>query len=481
MFIQAEHFLWLSIILIVIELFGIIAAAHALFTVRTSQGAVAWAVSLVFMPILTLIPYLVFGRNKFGAYIKARRLVDAEMHQVTNRIDWRNWIKEVITGSSDERYESVRAFYKLTGMPLLANNKVNLLINGKETFDAIFTALRNAKKVVLMEFFIVNDDALGKELQQELIACAERGIKVYFLYDRVGSIRLPGRYIAKLKKAGVYVSCFSTRVSFLNRFQWNFRCHRKITIVDGEIAFVGGHNVGVEYLGKKPPLAPWRDTHIKLLGPIVTCLQETFAEDWFWADRTLPELLFQTDFPTQEVACQSIPSGPADEYETCSLFFVEALNAAKERIWIATPYFVPDEAVWSALQLAVLRGVDVRILMPSRKDHLFVYLASVLYGMEAVRLGAKVFTYSEGFTHQKVVLIDRDVAAVGSANMDNRSFRLNFEIMVLAISESFNKEVEEMLASDFAASTLKSLVDAKKYSFFYRFGLGIARLLSPVL
>lgn len=481
MFIQAEHFFWFSAFIILLEILGIIAAIHALFTVRTSQGALAWAVSLVFMPILTLVPYLIFGRDKFSAYIKARRQVDTEMHEAITKIDWRNWVKEVIKENPDQRYSSVQAFYKLTGMPLLANNKIQLLINGQRTFAALFAALREAKKVVLMEFFIVNDDALGKELQKELIDCAKRGVKVYFLYDRVGSIRLPGHYIATLRKAGIQACTFSTRSSFINRFQWNFRCHRKITIIDGEKAFVGGHNVGIEYLGQKPPLAPWRDTHIVLEGPIVTCLQETFAEDWFWASRTLPDLMFQTEFPSQGVVCQSIPSGPADPHETCSLFFVEALNAAKKRIWITSPYFVPDEAVWSALQLAVLRGVDVRILLPARKDHLFVFLASVLYSMEAIKMGVRIFNYTEGFIHQKVVLIDDDVAAIGSANLDNRSFRLNFEVMVLTISETFNKEVEEMLLDDFAVSKEKTIEDATKYSTLYRLGLGIARLLSPVL
>lgn len=481
MFIRAEHFYWFSFFLVLIETLGVLAAIHALFTVRTAQGALAWAVSLIFMPVLTLVPYLIFGRNKFSAYIKSRRQVDNEMHQATFNIDWRGWVKEVIQENPDQRYSSVKAFYELTGMPLLANNNVQLLINGQQTFETLFMALRAAKKVVLMEFFIVNDDALGKELSDELIACAKRGVKVYFLYDRVGSIRLPGRYIAKLVKAGINAYAFSTKSSFINRFQWNFRCHRKITIIDGETAFVGGHNVGVEYLGKKPPLAPWRDTHIKLQGPIVTSLQETFAEDWFWASRTLPELLFQTSFPIRDVACQSLPSGPADPQETCSLFFVEALNAARKRIWISTPYFVPDEAVWSALELAVLRGVDVRILLPSRKDHLFVFLASILYSMEAVRIGVRIFNYNEGFVHQKVVLIDDDVAAVGSANLDNRSFRLNFEIMVLAISEAFNKEVANMLLDDFAVSREKTMEDVTKYSTLYRLGLGIARLLSPVL
>lgn len=481
MFIEAEHFIWLSTFFITLEILGLIAGVHALFTVRTSQGAVAWAVSLIFMPVLTLIPYLIFGRNKFDAYIKARRQVDTEMRIVSQSTNWLGWIKEVIKDNPDQRYASIQAFYKLTGMPLLANNKVKLLVNGQKAFDTLFAALREAKKVVLMEFFIVNNDALGLALQQELIQCAKRGVKVYFLYDRVGSIRLPKSYVKTLKEAGVDVASFSTRASFINRFQWNFRCHRKITIIDGEKAFVGGLNVGVEYLGEKPPLSPWRDTHIELQGAIVTCLQETFAEDWYWADRTLPDLLFQSSFPKEGIACISIPSGPADEQETCSLFFIEALNAATKRIWITSPYFVPDEPVWSALRLAVLRGVDVRILLPSRRDHLFVFLASVLYSVEAVRMGIKIFNYTEGFTHQKVVLIDDDVAAIGSANLDNRSFRLNFEIMVLTISESFNQEVEEMLLDDFAASTQKTLEDADKYPYYYRFGLGIARLLAPIL
>lgn len=481
MFIPAEHFYWVSRIFIIVEILGIIAACHAVFTVRTSQGALAWAFSLIFLPVLTLIPYCIFGGNKFGAYIKARRQVDMEMHAISANVDWQKWIKEVIQESPDHRYNSLQAFYNLTGMPLLANNNIKLLINGEATFEAIFAALRNAKKTVLVSFFIINDDALGKRLQEELLACAARGVDTYLLYDRVGSIRLPEIYVSTLRHGGVNVRAFSTRSSFYNRFQWNFRCHRKITVVDGEIGFIGGHNVGVEYLGQKPPLAPWRDTHIELAGPIVICLQEVFAEDWFWAARALPTLIFPTEFPKSGVACQLIPSGPADKQETCSLFFVEALNAAKKRIWIASPYFVPDESVLSALQLAVLRGVDVRLLLPSKKDHLFVYAATILYSAEALRFGVKVFTYNEGFTHQKVVLVDDDVTAIGSANMDNRSFRLNFEVMALIIDGPFNQQVESMLLDDFAAATEKQLVDTKKYSILYRLGLGIARLFSPVL
>lgn len=481
MFIEPEHFYWASIFFIVIELLGITAALHAVFTVRTSQGAIAWAISLIFMPILTLIPYCIFGRDKFSAYIKARRQVDAEMHQISAHINWRNWLERVTKDSPEQRYDVIHSMYQLTKMPLLDNNNVELFINGKNTFEALFKSLREAKKTVLMSFFVINNDGLGVALQKELIACVSRGVEVYLLYDRVGSIRLPKSYVKKLLNAGVQVKAFSVKAGLFNRFQWNFRCHRKITVIDGEIAFIGGHNVGDEYLGKKPPLSPWRDTHIKITGPAAICLQEVFAEDWYWVSHRLPTLTIPTDFPKEGISCQVIPSGPADTRETCSLFFVEMINSAKQRIWITSPYFVPDESVFKALELAVLRGVDVRLLLPARRDHVMVFAATVLYSMEAMKKGIRVFNYIQGFIHQKVVLVDDDMAAIGSANLDNRSFRLNFEIMALILDKGFAGQVENMLLSDFAVSTERTVADTKKYPTIYKLGMGIARLLSPIL
>ncbi|WP_228489842.1 phospholipase D-like domain-containing protein, partial [Pseudomonas aeruginosa] len=237
----------------------------------------------------------------------------------------------------------------------------------------------------------------------------------------------------------------------------------------------------VEYLGEKPPLAPWRDTHMELRGPAVACLQESFAEDWYWATHSLPPLILPPQYDSEGALCQVVASGPADAQETCSLFFVEMINAAHERVWITSPYFVPDEAVMAALRLAVLRGVDVRLLIPSRPDHRTVYAASSLYALEAIRAGVKVFRYQPGFLHQKVVLVDRDTAAVGSANLDNRSFRLNFEVMVVTVDEGFAGEVEAMLEADFAESLEFTPEDRRSVRRLQQLGMRVARLVSPIL
>lgn len=460
---------------------GLIAAIHAVLTVRTAQGAIAWALSLLFMPYLTLIPYLVFGRSTFDAYIQARRQANVEMHKAINDLNWRPWVEEALTARASKAYAALRAMPKLGRMPCLANNQVRLLVNGDATFEAIFNAIRRAHKAVLIQFFIIHDDELGRRLQRLLLEKAREGVTIHLLFDRIGSHSLPASYVQALRDAGVQVHAFATRSGWLNRFQVNFRNHRKIVVVDGMLGFVGGHNVGDEYLGLKPPLAPWRDTHVQVGGPVVACLQESFAEDWFWATRELPPLILPDTYPDGGVLCQLLASGPADAYETCSLFFVEAIHAATERVWITSPYFIPDEAVFAALRLAVLRDVDVRILLPARPDHRIVYAASSLYAFEAVRAGVRVFRYQPGFLHQKVVLIDNEISAIGSANLDNRSFRLNFEVMLLTVDEGFATQVQDMLEADFARAREVAKEESRQTHRLQQLGMRVARLISPIL
>ncbi|MDR3561741.1 MAG: phospholipase D-like domain-containing protein, partial [Negativicutes bacterium] len=303
-----------------IHLLGLIAAGHAVFTVRTAQGAIAWAMSLIFMPYLTLIPYLVFGRSTFDAYIEARRQANREMHTAITDMNWRPWVQEAVAARSSTSYASLRAMPKLGRMPCLANNQVSLLINGKATFEAIFDAIRQARQVVLIQFFIIHDDDIGRRLQTLLLEKAAEGVEIYVLYDSIGSHALPNEYGDVLRNAGVKVRAFATRRGWLNRFQINFRNHRKIVVVDGVSGFIGGHNVGDEYLGGNPKLSPWRDTHVKISGPVIACLQESFAEDWFWASRQLPPLILPETYEDDGVLCQVMVSGPADPQETCSLF-----------------------------------------------------------------------------------------------------------------------------------------------------------------
>ncbi|MEX5573053.1 cardiolipin synthase [Pseudomonas lijiangensis] len=468
-------------VLAFIHLVGTAAAIHALLTVRTAQGAIAWAMPLFFIPYFTLIPYLVFGRSSFDAYIKARRDANSEMRNAIANLNWRPWIEEAVAARRSDAYASLRAMPKLGRMPALANNEVKLLINGQASFDAIFAAIEQARQTILVQFFIIHDDELGRRLQSLLLKKAAEGVAIFVLYDRIGSHALPASYSEKLRAGGVQIKAFATHGGWLNRFQINFRNHRKIVVVDGLKGYLGGHNVGDEYLGLKPPLSPWRDTHVQVIGPVVACLQESFAEDWFWATRELPPMNLPESFPEQGVLCQLLASGPADAQETCSLFFVEAIHAATERVWITSPYFIPDEAVTAALRLAVLRGVDVRLLLPSRPDHYVVYAASTLFAFDAVRAGVRVFRYKPGFLHQKVVLVDNEITAIGSANLDNRSFRLNFELMLLTVDTNFASEVEAMLTDDFNLSHEISLEESRETRHLHQLGMRVARLISPIL
>ncbi|HYS66427.1 MAG TPA: cardiolipin synthase [Paraburkholderia sp.] len=469
------------------HILGVVAACHAILNTRTSQGAIAWAVSLVAMPYLTLVPYLFLGRSKFAGYADARRVENELLRTRAHPPEWHT--QDSSTGLPMQALGArlVHSLTRLGGMPFLPGNSVRTLVNGTATFEAIFDAIENARHYVIVQFFIVRADALGEMFKDALIAKAKQGVRVYFLYDSIGSFDLPHRYVAALNAGGVETHPFATNRRFVNRLQLNFRNHRKIVSVDGERAFVGGHNVGVEYLGSKPPLSPWRDTHIEVRGPAVASIQFVFTEDWHWATQQLPVF----DMPPARAAedrpvgqgmhCLVVPSGPADKQETCSLFFVEAINAARERIWITTPYLVPDEAVFAALRLAALRGVDVRIMIPCRRDHVVVFEASKLYAYDSLRAGIRIFRYQPGFLHQKVVLIDSVAAAIGSANLDNRSFRLNFEIMVLTVDRGFAEEVEAMLLKDFAESLEIDRDEYRHASALRRVLMHVARLFAPIL
>ena len=264
------------------------------------------------------------------------------------------------------------------------------------------------------------------------------------------------------------------------RLQVNFRNHRKIVVVDGRIGFTGGLNLAEAYVGRDPVLTPWRDTMVRLEGPAVAQLQFVFAEDWLWSTEQKLVLDWVPPFAGQAEALVLAP-GPADIQETGSLYFVNAIGSAKRRIWIASAYFVPDIDVLAALKVAALRGVDVRLLVPDARDHWLVWLAAFAHFDEVRAAGVQVFRYTEGFLHQKVLLIDDDIASVGSVNLDNRSCRLNFEVTLIVADKAFAMEVARMLTDDFTRATpfTTSLSDQPRR--LVRIGAPLARLLAPVL
>lgn len=463
----------------IFHLLGFVSSIHAVMSTRTSQGAVAWAVSLNTFPYLAVPAYWVLGRSKFQGYVLARRSTDDRSDEL---------IQEAIRRVAPYRVaaadgiEAVRAAEGLAGMPVLAGNRVDLLIDGNATFQSIFKGIDEAKEYILVQFFIVHDDGLGRALKEHLIAKAREGLRVYFLYDEIGCHDLPGSYKKELRDAGVQIYEFNTRKGRRNRFQLNFRNHRKIVVTDGRVAWIGGHNVGDEYLGKDPKLGRWRDTHVRIEGPAVLKAQISFAADWNWATDTLPKLDWNAH-PASDgsnVPVLIVPTGPADPLETANLMFVQAINSAQERIWIASPYFVPEHSVIVALQLAGLRGVDVRVLIPDEPDHMLVYLAAYSYFDEAGQTGAKFYRYRDGFLHEKAMLIDDDVATIGTANFDNRSFRLNFEITAAIADPTFVAEVEKMFEKDFERARLMKPGEYDRKPWYFRLGVRVARLTSPI-
>jgi cardiolipin synthase A/B len=438
----------LGVLYFAAQIVGIVTAIHAVMEARTSQGAIAWALSLIMFSPVAVPLYWVFGRSKFQGYIRARRVGDSEISHVLLEAAQR---AEAEGLDQRDLPDDRRVFAQLAKMPFLKFNQVELLIDGAVICEAILAAIDSAEDYILVQSYIVRDDRIGREFQKRLLQKASEDVRVYFLYDEIGSYSLSRRYLQEMREGGVQIQPFRTTKGVRNRFQLNFRNHRKLVVVDGRAAFVGGLNIGDEYLGLDPAIGVWRDTHVRIKGPAVHVAQLSFLEDWHWATHEIPRLDWQpraAQGGAQDVLV--LATGPDDDLETCDLFFVQAINAARKRLWIASPYFVPDPPVMVALQLAALRGVDVRIVLPENPDHLLVYLSAFSFLDEAEQAGVKIYRYLPGFMHHKVLLIDHDLAAVGTANLDNRSFRLNFEITVIVADQGFAAEVQRMFEDDFS-------------------------------
>jgi cardiolipin synthase len=479
MLIESTLLSVIACVIPLLHLLGIISAIEALYRSRSSQGAIAWCLFLVIFPYAGLPLYWIFGRSKFRGY--RERLARVVQHQQGGLQWYREQVNRHAASVHEALSEEVNTFARISGRRFVGGNQAELLIDGTATFQSIFQAIDDAKVFVLVEFFIIKHDALGVLLQQKLMAAAQRGVKVFVLYDEIGCHKLSSHYRHTLVSSGVHVSPFGTRRGIANFFQVNFRNHRKIVVIDGQVAFIGGLNVGDEYLGGDRRFGHWRDTHLKLVGPAALEAKALFVVDWVWATGEVPAVEAIEPTVVGDLPVLTIGSGPADERDTCLLFFLNCIASARSRIWIASPYFVPDDALLSALQLAALRGVDVRILLPAERDHTLVWLASFFFVPAVVSHGVKVYRYTEGFMHQKAVVVDDALSAIGTANFDNRSFRLNFEVMSLVADRGFTSQVASMLEVDFARSYDVSHERFEDYPLWKRIGSKFARLFAPVL
>ncbi|MEM8954122.1 MAG: cardiolipin synthase [Verrucomicrobiota bacterium] len=466
--------------LVAIEIIGIATAFVVVMRSRTSQGAIAWVVALIAFPLVTLPLYWLFGRNRFQGYVETLNTAIEEQRPLVAGA------REALQphhGVFDRyQYQTEYALDRLTARQFTRGNSLTLLIDGPQTFEAIFHAIDNARSYIIVEFFIIKDDKLGTRLKNKLIAKTKEKVLVYVLYDELGSVKLSREYITDLRTAGAKVSAFGGSQGHRNRLQINFRNHRKIVIVDGSTGFVGGLNVGDQYLGKNPRFGRWRDTFLHFEGPAVQGTQAVFAQDWYWATRSFPQFNWSPN-PSEKDDAFVLPldTGPVNEIEACTLFFHELISSATKTLWIASPYFVPDEGLVAALQLAAVRGVDVRIMLPANPDHLLVWLASFSYLEQMESAGVKMFRYHGGFLHQKVALVDDHIAFVGTANLDNRSMRLNFELSMVVSDKDFATQIRTMLETDFSECVEVNGCDYTCRNLAFRIAVRTARLLAPIL
>ncbi|HLT12668.1 MAG TPA: cardiolipin synthase [Marinobacter sp.] len=451
-----------------------------LLTYRTAQGAIAWIISLIGLPYLAVPMFLLFGRYRFGGYMKARRMGYQALGSLLDQFE--NQTTSISNPGQEHFSDELQVLCKLSRQPFTSGNQCTLLRDGAATFDALFKAMEEARHYILLEFYIVRSDKVGHRIKSILEQKMAEGVQVWFLYDDVGSVSLSRRWLKELAAAGAQVASFGDGNIRRRRFQINFRNHRKLLVCDGHIGFVGGINLGDEYLGTAMDQEPWRDTHCRIEGPAVTGLQLAWLEDWNWASDIRPDLDWSPiSIPPGEEEVLVLPTGPADTWETCTLFFLNCINNARSRIWIASPYFVPDFQIMNALQLAALRGVDVRILIPEKSDSRLIRVAAYSYLVQACQAGIGIYRYQPGFMHQKVVLVDERYAAIGTANLDNRSMRLNFEITAINTSEGFIQQVACMLEEDLKQCRLMTENDYQDRSILFRLWCRAVRLLAPLL
>ena len=463
-----RNLLSLSLWQVGLTLIGAGIAWSAITTARTPQGAVGWVVFLVSFPLLAIPSYLVFGRIGFRGYVRKRRAMETRPTpgMETSGKDW-------------SRLATIDA---ISPFPVTLGNRPELLIDGEAMFPAVFAAIDAARVEVVAQSYIVRADAVGWALHERLRAAAARGVRVHFLCDALGCILLPPRYLRTLREAGVEAHVVRGPRRPVGRLGLNYRNHRKTVVVDGRVGFTGGINVGEEYIDGGKRFEDWRDTHLRIEGPVAWQLRGVFADDWKWASggETLSEDGLARPEEGEGLPALLVPNGPTDELERGSLLACALIGMATERLWIASPYLVPHTDLLTALQLAAKRGVDVRILIPEAADHRLPWLAARDFLAELYPVGIEVWAYRAGFMHQKVFLVDGDVASIGTLNLDIRSVMLNYEASVVVEDEGFAAEVEAMLEKDFARAVPLE-TDPARMPYWLRALAPVARLFAPVL
>jgi cardiolipin synthase len=482
---------WLKITISVFVALYFLTVASVVFNVilenRNPVRTLAWIIVLVTIPLIGFVFYLYFGVNyRKNKMFSMKGLGDMKWLQYMSEDQ-----KQLLQKSEFlKRRESVEVKKLMT---LLLNNskalltrynQVEILNNGEETFPALFKALLQARKFIHLEYYIIAEGSLATRLKEILLQKAAEGVEVRVIYDDVGSWSLSKPYLRELREAGIQIFPFlPVRFHhFANKA--NYRNHRKIAVIDGEVGFVGGLNIADRYMDGVAEIGVWRDTHLRVVGEVVTSLQVIFLIDWYFVRR---ELLLDKDeylpYVRTEgnVVVQAVTSGPDSDWASIQQAYFTLINMAKKYVFISTPYFMPGETTLNCLKTAAMSGVDVRILLPHKSDSWLTHWCTRSFAEELLEAGVRIYWYQKGINHSKVIVVDGIVASVGTANMDLRSFEQNFEVSLII----YDREVVKRLAADFIEDLKVSSEGAiQRWKFRPKRNKvreSIARLFAPVL
>jgi cardiolipin synthase A/B len=418
----------------------------------------------------------IFSRKGHKDYERIRALSDNQIIDLRDKSFIEN-------GKVRSKLPIINLLLRNSKALLTKNNRVEILNNGSQTFNAIFAAIRKARKHIHLEFYIIEDDKIGNEIRELLISKAREGVKVRMIFDDVGSWKLKEKYIRSLRAAGVEIHPFMpVRIPFLaNRI--NYRNHRKIIVVDGIVGFVGGINVADRYLYGNRKIPFWRDTHLKIEGEAVSSLQVVFLVDWhFVSGRIISGVsYFPKPLVGKKQLVQITASGPDSDWSSIMQAYFSAISTAKDYIYIAVPYFIPNESILTALKTVALSGVDVKIIIPGIADSVLAHNGTISYVEELLEAGIRVYLYRKGFIHSKLIMVDDVFASVGSANMDIRSFDNNFEVNAIIYDEDFCRELKGYFLEDLSCSDEIDLETHKSRSFRNKLTESISRIFSPLL
>lgn len=478
-------------IILGIILINEIAAIYTVFREKRDIAATwAWLLVLTLIPVIGFIIYAFLGRKlphrrlnlmKTQTQLRIQEAIDRQKQQFINMPKPRHTTTQIYR-------RTVMLFQSLDDSFLSQHNQVTIYTDGEKLFQQMFDEIAAAKKSIHIEFYTIYNDQIGNQLRTLLERKAAEGVEVRVLYDSWGSMGVRQSFYDGLRERSGHATQFLLTHNNLFDFRLNYRDHRKIVVLDGKIGYVGGFNVGDQYLGRLPKFGPWRDTHLRIIGGGVYGLQRRFIGDWNASVSRSSEKLnhYRQYFPEIQVqhgstALQVVSSGPESELEKIKLGYLRLINTAQDHIWIQTPYLIPDDSVLDSLRVAAHSGIDVRIMIPCKPDHPFVYRATQYYAHVLANEGVTIYTYQRGFLHAKTMLIDGKMSSVGSANLDFRSFKLNFEINAFIYDSDTTDQLEQIFVNDIRNSRVVTAAAFDQQSWWLHFKQRFSRLLSPIL